>query len=696
MNFVAEILCSAEKVDIENLNKKVPDILSTIDEYKQNVFQYIDEVHTKLSRKPKSNTILLNKTKALMDNISNINGTINEIIANEISKTSSNISAYKQELSKSKHAERLVSKVIEIHEILLSMNNCTKYNKYVDGIKLIKEIEQYRADSEIIQFEAFNELIRNFEALRVNLVTQLVKEYRECVQYNITNPFTLTIEGSENFVEILNAVGLSSLELMDELITFLWDNMFYMIVNCKTSINIVEIDRITKLSLDVIDEKLKDNYTNIFKNLILVSNFLNNYFNYPLNSDTTTLDYIGRQVGPKLSEHLIDNCLANTIPTNNEELQKYTVVVNSVEALQTELVKCKIFSDETDSVIKYVKNVDTLFLNKKCAEYEHRAREIMKKDLHDMVEIGTPPDQTNLLQSSNIFPYCFISKSTLELIDLADKIMQSATAFEANAEQLYSTVQNIFHIYGSVVERHHQKFLQTIPQQVALFHNNCMYLSFILSNWAETYQKLTTIQIDPTLFVQESNFLKQIGNRAFVDSLQQQINQVEDIMKESGLTSLNTLETLEPRTEKSIRQCLRQQELLRTVWHKVLPYSDYNRSIGCILNYLCNCITNAVLKFEDISSEAGDQLVDIFKVILTRGPKLFTDPKDIPIYVKNWYRFNELVFILSSSLIEICDRWTDGKGPLALQFKPEEVQKLIRALFQNTDRRAAVLARIVK
>ena len=39
-------------------------------------------------------------------------------------------------------------------------------------------------------------------------------------------------------------------------------------------------------------------------------------------------------------------------------------------------------------------------------------------------------------------------------------------------------------------------------------------------------------------------------------------------------------------------------------------------------------------------------------------------------------------------------RWASGKGPLAVEFPVDEMKQLIRALFQNTDRRAAVLARI--
>ena len=63
-------------------------------------------------------------------------------------------------------------------------------------------------------------------------------------------------------------------------------------------------------------------------------------------------------------------------------------------------------------------------------------------------------------------------------------------------------------------------------------------------------------------------------------------------------------------------------------------------------------------------------------------------------YVSNWNKFQELQRLLDASLQEIADRWADRKGPLALQFTSNEVKQLIRALFQNTDRRAAVLSKI--
>lgn len=62
--------------------------------------------------------------------------------------------------------------------------------------------------------------------------------------------------------------------------------------------------------------------------------------------------------------------------------------------------------------------------------------------------------------------------------------------------------------------------------------------------------------------------------------------------------------------------------------------------------------------------------------------------------VPHWSKYKQMVGALEASLQDLADGWSDGKGPLALDFTANEVRGLIRALFQNTDRRAAVLSKI--
>jgi centromere/kinetochore protein ZW10 len=63
-------------------------------------------------------------------------------------------------------------------------------------------------------------------------------------------------------------------------------------------------------------------------------------------------------------------------------------------------------------------------------------------------------------------------------------------------------------------------------------------------------------------------------------------------------------------------------------------------------------------------------------------------------YVQKWKYLNELIIIFGASLKEIENRWADGKGPLANEFAPQHVRKLIRALFQNTEHRSNLLHKI--
>jgi len=49
-------------------------------------------------------------------------------------------------------------------------------------------------------------------------------------------------------------------------------------------------------------------------------------------------------------------------------------------------------------------------------------------------------------------------------------------------------------------------------------------------------------------------------------------------------------------------------------------------------------------------------------------------------------------FVLGARLYEIADRWADG--PLSAELTAAEVKHLIRALFENNERRSATLAAV--
>ena len=112
-------------------------------------------------------------------------------------------------------------------------------------------------------------------------------------------------------------------------------------------------------------------------------------------------------------------------------------------------------------------------------------------------------------------------------------------------------------------------------------------------------------------------------------------------------------------------------------------------------------IMKAVSSLEDISSDDAIELHSLMSLFINKCPPWFEAASGSGVVptvhqaVRKWNKLREFLFVLNASLQEIGERWASGQGPLAAECSAAEVKQLIRALFQNTDRRAAVLAKIV-
>lgn len=151
--------------------------------------------------------------------------------------------------------------------------------------------------------------------------------------------------------------------------------------------------------------------------------------------------------------------------------------------------------------------------------------------------------------------------------------------------------------------------------------------------------------------------------------------------------------TSQPEHFKPIRQGLRQMDLLKNVWQTILPSDLYNKTMAGLLEVIISDVIKKVTLMEDISTTLSNELVDLFKNIDEKGQSLFEANTSALAVVPSWQRMIHLQFILDASLIDITNSWKSGQ--ISQSFKVEEVKRLIRALFQNTDRRANALSSIV-
>jgi len=150
------------------------------------------------------------------------------------------------------------------------------------------------------------------------------------------------------------------------------------------------------------------------------------------------------------------------------------------------------------------------------------------------------------------------------------------------------------------------------------------------------------------------------------------------------------------------------------VWRDVLPPAVFFKSIGTLTNTVVQEMVSSVLCLQDISSDEAGELHSLFSLFTSRLCDAFVTSRDAEAFSvkpmdeggKQQMRANllkygrkvvmleQIMAVLDASLQVIVDLWAAGKGPLADELTADQVKHLMRALFQNTEKRASALAKI--
>ncbi|NXO64454.1 ZW10 protein, partial [Phainopepla nitens] len=454
----------------------------------------------------------------------------------------------------------------------------------------------------------------------------------------------------------------------------------------------------------------------------------------------TLAELLGELIWEELSDCLIHNCLVNSIPTNSSKLEQYKEVIESTEEFEKALKRIQFLKEDTTALLKYACNVDSHFANKKCQDVIMAARNLMTSEIHNTVKIT--PDSSialpelrdpgsgdqlkvqrpcslvhsgtvNLGSESRLSPFtlclppCRISSSVQQLLELAYHTLLEATAStDLCCVQLFDCVRNIFQLFYEVVPTYHRENLQKLPQLAAIHHNNCMYIAHHLLTLGHQfrYRSTSVLSNGAATFVDLVPGFRRLGMECFL--AQMRVQKGEILERLSSARNFSNMDDEENycAANKAIKQVLHQLRRLGMVWQDVLPVNVYCKAMGALLNTALAEIVTRIAALEDISAEDADRLYSLCRVMVEEGPQVFTPlleedknkkyQEEVPVYVQKWMTFKELMIILQANLQEIVDQWADGKGPLAEEFSAAEVKSLIRALFQNTERRAAALAKI--
>uniref|UniRef100_A0A6Q2YPK0 Centromere/kinetochore protein zw10 homolog n=1 Tax=Esox lucius TaxID=8010 RepID=A0A6Q2YPK0_ESOLU len=436
---------------------------------------------------------------------------------------------------------------------------------------------------------------------------------------------------------------------------------------------------------------------------------------------------LGDLVWQEMSHCIIHECLLYSIPTDSSQLEQYNVVcIQETEEFEKSLKEMQYLEGDSTELLKYAQDVNCHFASKKCKDVIVAARKLMTSEMHNTVKItpdsrlsvpklpnpgsgdnkgkqGAKKPEAYMLENEKqlgartlCLPVCRISESVQQLMELALHTLSEAVGSSTQWYALMSLSATAGVTYN----------LLKFPHLAAVQHNNCMYIAHHLLTLGHQFRPHLPDPLSKgaATFVDLVPGFRKLGAQCFLAQLNvQRAEMLERLSTARNFSNLDDEDNYSA-ASKAVRQVIHQLKRLGTVWQDVLPVNIYCKAMGTLLNSAISELIAKIMMLEDISTEDGEHLHILCQTIIEEGPLVFIPLPDehknkkyqeeVPVYVKKWITFKELVIVLRANLQEIVDRWAEGKGPLALEFSSSEMKSLIRALFQNTERRAVALTKI--
>uniref|UniRef100_A0A672HK61 Centromere/kinetochore protein zw10 homolog n=1 Tax=Salarias fasciatus TaxID=181472 RepID=A0A672HK61_SALFA len=752
-SFVTEVLASSGKLEKEDLSGKISKMSRKVEETKEEVCDMINKRYGEFLPTLQSSEDLMVQVDTVSKEMDTLKNWIETEVLQNVHVAVAEYTKLKQQLEKNTIIITMLEHLKEFHNAMEEFNKALPEKKYVDAANQLerakKSVDSLKSEK-ISDLPLFSVLSSELTVQRENLLFHLGDEWKQLVIWKL--PSSKDPAGEKSYLKVelslsdagrkddelkppallrcvLQALAIQG-ALQHKLKLFsqvLLKNMLKpLVMHASLEVRLMEKQgEGTTMALQCSEQSHEERSAPavVYRKLLLVLKTLH----------SALLGKDGPENVPIAC--IIRECLLYSIPTDSSQLENYSTVIKETEEFEKSLKEMEYLQRDSTDLLKYARDVNCHFASKKCKDVIVAARKLMTSKMHNTVKI-TPDSELLLLKlpalgsqaavkresgedaapmanpkqlspMSMRLPACRISESVEQLMELAlDTLREAIGSSTQCALQLFFTVRNIFQLFCDVVPTYHKENLLKFPHLAAIQHNNCMYLAHQLLTLGHHFRPHLPQPLNESFatFVDMVPGFRKLGAQCFLTQLKvQSAELLERLSTAHNFCNLDDEDNYIA-ASKAVRQVIHQLKQLGTVWQDVLPVSIYCKAMGSLLNTAVTEIIAKIMMLEDISSEDGEHLHTLCQSVIEEGPLVFIPlaeenrnrkyQEEVPLHVRKWGTFRELVLVLRANLQEIVDRWADGKGPLAMEFSSLEVKSLIRALFQNTERRAVALSKI--
>ncbi|EIN09514.1 hypothetical protein PUNSTDRAFT_112977 [Punctularia strigosozonata HHB-11173 SS5] len=283
-------------------------------------------------------------------------------------------------------------------------------------------------------------------------------------------------------------------------------------------------------------------------------------------------------------------------------------------------------------------------------------------------------DEGKALSASHVFDSTSSSASTPGSL-----LLQSAPA--------------VLDLFRALYPVKHDQELRKASGKAMRFSNDCLWLSSEVAKVEKGDHKLDT---STTERIQEcKSRLEALCTWYFEATIERQESAIDAALAETdGFTNLADQVRFDA-CENVVGRVLRDIRTVGHQWKGVLTKTKYHAALGALVEHALRRILADVLALDDIPELESHRLSELCK-ILNALEGLFLDnpeePSLVVAHVPSWLKYSYLSELLEASLADVTYLFDQGA---LVDFKVDELVKLVKALFADTPLRANTIHRIL-
>lgn len=449
------------------------------------------------------------------------------------------------------------------------------------------------------------------------------------------------------------------------------------------------------------------------------------------------LKMVGDVVCPEVVELVVAHRLSTSIPRTLSELEDYEAIRAKTEEFETAVEGMGLVEGgRMRKMSGYANDINTHFVMQKSQDMLVKARSILMRPIHDTIvtsstdldpvlklkeilsgtTLSHETDSRDVpvmdeLYSSDIsslsfkFPCCSVSKSVQDYVNhLYLTLKECANSTNAaSGLQLFHVARNMVDLFCAVLPTYHSSSISEFPRVAAVQHNNCMYLAhYLITLGHQFYSRLPPpLNQQSSTFVDYVPIVRKLGEECFSAEMKKQSACVLGYLKPFGSFAKVSSDNQREIVWQSMQAAVFQISKLSKIYYEVLPAHMHREAVGRVLDVFMSEVIRMVLSMEDITAADASELHALLNMVVSKASQvlLLTQEEDdqtdsVSKSCKSWKKLRSLSVVLNASMLEIVDLWGSSKGQLAREFSVGEVRSLVKAIFRNTDRRAAALNKI--